>query len=273
MFNKRLKGRVIVGPGSEPLSQEMMKRPEQPTLISPELETQFWQRVRLRVEEKAREIMATSIREAEEIKARARKEGFEQGYKEGYAKGLKEGQEEGHAKGHAEGYTEGLAKGEEEARKEVENNFAKEMEELKEDLSTRIAHLLADIDGQKEKIWNEFKEELVLLTIVSVEKIFNITLNDHKKEILNSLFDQAMDQLEDKRELCIKVNPDDAEIMQEVLEKARAEYPQLDKWQLKADPAIELGGVILENEDSIINNTIDVRYAEVKKIVDQLDVE
>lgn len=92
MFNKRLKGRVIVGPGSEPLSQEMMKRPEQPTLISPELETQFWQRVRLRVEEKAREIMATSIREAEEIKARARKEGFEQGYKEGYAKGLKEGQ-------------------------------------------------------------------------------------------------------------------------------------------------------------------------------------
>jgi len=31
--------------------------------------------------------------------------------------------------------------------------------------------------------------------------------------------------------------------------------------------------VILENEDSIINNTIDVRYAEVKKIVDQLDVE
>ena len=126
--------------------------------------------------------MATSIREAEEIKARARKEGFEQGYKEGYAKGLKEGQEEGHAKGHAEGYTEGLAKGEEEARKEVENNFAKEMEELKEDLSTRIAHLLADIDGQKEKIWNEFKEELVLLTIVSVEKIFNITLNDHKKK-------------------------------------------------------------------------------------------
>ena len=73
--------------------------------------------------------------------------------------------------------------------------------------------------------------------------------------------------------MCIRAHPDDIEIMQEMLEKARAEYPQLDKWQLKPDPAIEQGGVILENENSIINNTIDVRYAEVKKIVDQLDVE
>ena len=250
------RGRIIIGLGSEPLSEETLKQTEQPVL-NPELEAQFWQRVRLRAEQKAREIIARAMEEAEGIKARAQEEGF----KEGYAKGLKEGQ--------AKGYSEGLTNGRAEAQKECENEF----EALKQEFSTQFGTLMRNIEEKKENFLQEYKEELVLLTKASVEKILHITLDENKEQILNNLFHQAMEQLEDKKKLCIRAHPDDIEIMQEMLEKARAEYPQLDKWQLKPDPAIEQGGVILENENSIINNTIDVRYAEVKKIVDQLDVE
>ena len=229
-------GRVIVGLETKLLSEVETKQFDQP-LLKPETEVQFWERVRLRAEQKAREIIAQAMEEAETIRNQARQEGL----------------------------AEGLAEGRAEADREIEN--------LKQEFGAQFSRLMASIQEEKSKIWQEYQEELVLLTKVAVEKVLGVTLAENKEQILANLFHQALEQIEKKKELLIKVNPDDAELMQEMLEKAKTAYPQLSKCQLKADPAIEQGGVILETKNSIVNNTIDARYGEVKKILDQLDVE
>jgi flagellar assembly protein FliH len=229
-------GRVIVGLESKLLSEIETNQFDQP-LLKPEIEVQFLERVRLRAEQKAREIIAQAMEEAETIRNQSRQEGL----------------------------AEGLAEGRAEADREIEN--------LKQEFGAQFSRLMASIQEEKSKIWQEYQEELVLLTKVAVEKVLGVTLAENKEQILANLFHQALEQIEKKKELLIKVNPDDAELMQEMLEKARAECPQLDRCQIQPDAAIEQGGVILETKNSIVNNTIDARYTEVKKILDQLDVE
>ncbi|WP_457570941.1 FliH/SctL family protein [Desulfovulcanus sp.] len=227
----RTGGRLIVGLQTKLVSEVQTKQANQP-FLSPEIEVQFWERVKVRAEQKAREIIARAMEEAKTIKSQARQEGF------------------------AEGRAEAIS----------------EIESVKQEFGEQFSKLMTSIQEEKSKIWQECQEDIILLTKAAVEKVLGVTLAENKEQILTNLFHQALEQIEEKKELLIKVNPNDAELMREVLEKAKTSYPQLGQCQVKSDPAIEQGGVILENKNSIVNNTIDARYAEVKKILDQLEL-
>ncbi|MBT8764284.1 hypothetical protein KFV02_10100 [Desulfohalobiaceae bacterium Ax17] len=231
-FSKPDSGKVIVGLQTRFLA-ELEARATDRSYLTPETEDKFWERVKARAQEKAREIIARAMQEAQGIREQAREEGLKQG----------------------------------------QAQAAREIEKVKQKLTDDFARVISQIEQEKCNIWQRFRQDLVLLTRAAVEKVLGLELEKNKEKVLENLLDQALELIESKEELVIRVNPDDTELLQGIMDKLRAKHPQLSLWQVKPDPQITQGGLVLENGKGMVDNTIEGRYAAVKKILDELSLD
>lgn len=203
------------------------------TAWSMEAEEEYLTRVRKRAQNAAKEILGQAMAEAERIKAQAREEG------------MREGQAQGEAR----------------------------VNELLEQTAGQCATVMRSLQDQGPSIWQSHRADLALLLRVMVEKAIAVELEAHRRESLTGLLDQAVDMIEAKRKLVVTVHPRDRELLEELVRRARTNDVRLEAWKIKDDPQIDPGGLILECDHGMVDNTIASRHAGLQEIVDQLTLE
>ncbi len=200
---------------------------------SMEAEEEYLVRVRTKAQAMAKDILTQAMEEAKQIKAQAMEEGF------------REGQAQGEA----------------------------QLNQVLEQAAGQCAVVIRSIEEKGRAVWETHRSDLVTLLHVMVEKVIAVELDAHRRESLANLLAQAVDMIDAKRKVVISVNPQDHGLLEDLLTLKKSDDDGLSAWKVKDDPRIEPGGLILECDHGMVDNTIASRQAGLREIVDQLTLE
>jgi flagellar assembly protein FliH len=198
-----------------------------------EAEEDYLERVRTKARDMAKEILTQAMVEAEALRKQAREQGCQEGHRKA----------------------------------------AEELKKITEQKGLECKALLESMRHAGESLWRSHRQDLTLLVQVMVEKILAVELESHRRESLVNLLDQAVDMMDVKRRVVITVHPRDQEMMGDLIRQARAGEGGLQGCKIKTDESIEPGGLLLECDHGMVDNTIAARRASLQDIVDQLTLE
>ncbi|MFO7727211.1 MAG: FliH/SctL family protein [Desulfonatronovibrio sp.] len=225
-------GRVIMGLRTRDLEEVNAESRQAIRIDTPETEARFLERVREKARQKASEIINQAMTEAKAIKHKAAEEGR----------------------------TQGMTKADQ------------EIQATRNELSSSIGKVISSLKNEKDKIRDEYRQDMVLVLRASVEKILGLEIQENRINILESLLDQSLDLAESNKKLTLTVSPDDEQILKELLENASEKHPVVEGCRVKSSAKIKKGGLILENGNGMVDNTLDSRYEQIKKIVEQVSL-
>jgi flagellar assembly protein FliH len=183
--------------------------------------------VRVKAAEKAREIVAQAEAEASAIRAEAR----------------------------AAGYADGIKQAE------------KELEEARASLGAAVSTVLAAIREEAPRLSAAWRDDLASLVRIAAEKAFAVTLSEERGEILKALYLQALRSLEDSRVITVRVNPEDAACVEDIISLGSAGHPAPESWRVTGDPSMSPGGLIVESSSSLADNSVESRVAAVNAVL------
>lgn len=196
-------------------------------------EAEYMGRVRERAVAKAAEILSEARVEAERLHQQAKEEGYAQGLAESKA----------------------------------------EVESFRAELGASVGAVIEAIEGQSSNIFDRYRSDLVDLTKLAVEKVLSTELSSDRAAGIDNLFKQAMEKLENRTSITVKVSPDDEAIVSDLVASAQLKYPDLKVWNVRADSSVTPGGLLLESQDSLIDNRIESRKEIIRNVLDSLELE
>ncbi len=157
-----------------------------------------------------------------------------------------------------EGYAEGL------------KNAEAELEDFRAAMGDSVSAVLSAIEGQASSISARWREELVAVLRLAVEKGVGIALSEDRAALLENCYVQAVSALENRRSLVIRVNSEDEPAIADIVAVTQARYPDLKAWSVKADANVTPGGLVVESDDSLADNRVEKRAALVNEILRDL---
>ena len=193
-------------------------------------EAAYLERVRQKAVGMATDIVDQARREAEDLRAQARDAG----------------------------YNEGMAQAEQ------------EIEDFQNAVGGSVQAVLAAIEGQCSSIFANWRDDLVVLLRIAAEKAVGMPLVDDKARLLEEVYTQAVAALENRRNLVIRVNPEDEPAIADIVALTQARFTDLKAWSVKSDPKIQPGGLIVESDDSLADNRMEKRAALVAEVLKSL---
>ena len=231
--DKPVTGRVFMGfssPGPSEVTVGELRERGRGPARDEKAEAEYQERVRERATLLAKDILIQALAEAEVLK----KDAIERG----------------------------LAEGKDQARAQMDKELAKQSEALAEALNA--------IREGGAALWDKHRQDIVTLTRLAVEKVLRIETSKAKEEILAGLLDQALETIDSQRDLVVRVHPDDEKLLEDLLGRAKTNHPALEQWRIKADPDLAQGGLILESDQGMVDNTLEKRRQSIEPILDQL---
>ncbi|QBL09865.1 flagellar assembly protein FliH [Rheinheimera sp. D18] len=167
-------------------------------------------------------------------------EGKEDGFSKGYAEGREQGQTDGFTQGQAEGKKQGLADGESE-------------------LTERLAQLSLMLDQLQQPLANvdtQVKQQLLQLSLAMAQAVIGVEVKTNEQVILQALSEAISSLPLDATQLLIKLNPADIAIIEQAYSK---DILTERGWQLRAEPAVEQGGCLVETSRSSVDRSLSQR--------------
>ena len=164
----------------------------------------------------------------------------------------------------ARAYEEGRAEGYTQASGEVEAQMA--------EAARTLGQLLEGLRGQGGKLLAHQSADVAQLIRLAVAKAIGCELAEQRAEALSGLLIEALELIDSKRSLTLTIAPQDRELVESLLERATEEYGDLGQVRINESERIQ-GGVILESEAGLVDNTPDTRLAEVQAVLDQLSLD
>ncbi len=192
--------------------------------------TEYKRRVRDKAAAMAKSILLEAQREARDLKKQAK------------------------AEGHREGRE--LAK--------------RELDLVREDMAGTLAGYLAAFQSAHGSLWKAQRQDIVSLIQLAVEKAIHLEMSSRNREILEHLLDQAVDALDSRQRLIVRVHPGDEDNMLALLRRARERHPDLGSWRVKTDPDLHAGGLLLESDHGLVDNSVETRLAWIREVLDHL---
>lgn len=201
-----------------------------PTAWTDKDEAEYLERVRTRAEQMACEIVAEARARAGQIQAQARDEGYEAGLAEAQS----------------------------------------ELDGFRAAMADSVAAVLGAIEGQCSHILEQWREEIVGIAGLAVERISALELSERRAEVLEKLLLEAVALLEKRRELVIRVNPDDAPVIEDIIRITRERFDDVQSWRVRADASVSSGGMVVESESSLAESRVESRIAAVDRVLSHL---
>ncbi len=187
------------------------------------------------------EVKPLTAEDIEQIRQAAFEEGFAQGKEEGFSKGYEEGREQGTADGLAHGQAEGKKQGLEQATEEIEQK------------KQELAVLLDQLQQPLLQLDQQVEQQLLQLCLAMAEAVIAVECKTNPQVILKTLSDATAVLPLQTEHIQIKLHPDDIAVIEQHFS---AEQLAERHWQLRADPAVERGGCLLETPLSSMDRSI-----------------
>lgn len=218
-------GTIFMGPN--PLHETTLAKVENSggaVAWNPATEIEYMERVREKAKEKAREILEKAQSDAQELREKARQEGYDEGMRQ--------------------------ASG--------------ELEEFRSGMSEAVSAVLSAIEGQRETLAAAWRNELVTLMRLSVEKIVNHELSENRVELMAALFDNAAARLGQSARNVVRVSPEDEPVVADIIASASSKIPA-GAFTVRADHTLAPGSLIVENDESMADNSLQGRRALIEE--------
>lgn len=141
-----------------------------------------------------------------------------------------------------------------------------ELREFRAELGQSLGRLLKALDAQRKRIADIWRDELVALAQTAAAAGSGFVLQKEHKAILRSLVIQAINQLENRASITVRVNPSDEASVADMFNAARECVPDLRQWIVQGDENIEPGGLIVESG----SGRVDLRRENFRSMVDNI---
>lgn len=240
----------------EPLRRERMQHQQQ---------EDYFDRVRAKAEERAREILGAAYAERQKVLEEARVEAHElnkrlthesaaikaQAQEErnqaqaelAQAQALRQEAQVLRENGQADGFQAGM------------DQSGQELKEFRAEIGQALGTVLHALDRQRHAICESWRDQLALLTQEAVTAGTGWVLEKEHKKILQSLVFEALNLLEDRATITLRVHPDDEETVSDMFMAARERVPELQQWVVNGDPSVGRGGLLAES----VSGSVDCR--------------
>lgn len=133
------------------------------------------------------------------------------------------------------------------------------------------ASIVSRIQEQCAVIFEAWRQELTALARETVETTTGLVLREEYAAILEQTLEQSVKAMEGRQSLRARVNPEDAELVQGMLGRVQAQLG-VERWDVQPDPAVEPGGIILENEAGRVDALPSTRRAIVEEVLARMGV-
>ncbi len=158
-------------------------------------------------------------------------------------------------------------------RRARDQGYLAGVQQGRQDQERRIEQLVHSLDREKEKILRAFRSDLVSLTRLAVEKTIKLELTQRRQECLAGLMDEALLLVDSQRKLRMACHPDDKAVLQDLLTAAAGKHPALANCRVRTDPSMEQGGVVVECENGMVDNSLTGRWSSVDSILEKLSLD
>lgn len=179
-------------------------------------------------EQQAVAVKQQAMQEAEILKQQASQQGYEEGYNQGHEAGTLQ------------------------ARQECAENF------------WGLYTITSAAFAVKKEIVNSAEKEILELATAVAEKVIRNKL-DLEPELMQNIIKGAIDQLQDKEEIKIIVNPALAQNLYDFAEELREKIRGIKTIKLTEDKTIPKDGVIVESPDSRIDGRVKTQLREITR--------
>lgn len=224
-------------------------------------EEDYFEKVRAKATSMASQILADARTNAEALMHEAQTqsqniltEAHTQGYNEGFAKG----HEEGSAKGYDEAYQRSL------------DETKEELDALRSNMADSVSAVVSAIEEQTDSIYESWRNDIVAVCKLAVEKISAVQLSEERATSLSALLSEAIATLKKDRRLVIFVNPEDEPVISDIIESTKAKYPDITTWDVRPNADITPGGLVMESEYSLAESLVESRQAAVNTVLSHL---
>lgn len=150
------------------------------------------------------------------------------------------------------GYQEGYNKGYEEGKQESEIIINEAVSIKKETVKS------------KEAMVESLEKDIIEIVISSCSKIIN-RLYDEDREVILSIIQKGLDNLNNSLKIIIKVSKDDYDFLQMYQNKINAMANSVDKIEVVTDKNLEKGGILIESPKGSIDVGINTQIKELEK--------
>ena len=190
----------------------------------------------------AREILANTAREADELRESASKQGFEAGFKRGYAAG--------NEKGHESALAEARSRFDDEQAQLVQtlHGLVDQYEQMKRDLSIAAKHDTLDFAFRVAK---------------RVTKLVGVLNRDAARANL----DVALQRVGSVIDITIRVHPTDLESIERFARGFQSRIGESTHISILGDESVSPGGCLLSTPDSDVDATLDTQIEQIAQLI------
>lgn len=158
----------------------------------------------------------------------------------------------------------------EEGKKLAEKEAYEKFSQEKNLLAQANAKILLSIHEQCITIFNSWRKDLVDILIEAVQRASGYLLENEKVNLFQSLLDQTVSGLLDKREYQVRVCSKEARMLTSLLQEMHKGIASTRRWNLISDDTLEEGSIIVESPSGLIQNDRAQRENFVNDILKQL---
>jgi len=196
-------------------------------------EDEYLERVRQRAQGQAKQIIAQAQAEAEEIKAAAYREGADR------------------------------------CRQEAEAALAAEQDKLE----NRFSQLMQSYQTEKDKLWQAHRQDIQELIRFAVEKVVGVEFQSRKQEILASLLDEALEELDSQAEVTVQVHEADEGVVREIVDQLGQAGSLRGTWTVRISREVSAGSLVLETREGRVDNSLQTRLEAVREILERIGLD
>ena len=200
----------------------------------------------LRANQKAEQLLVAAQAEADAMREQAKAEGM--------AEGLAAGKRDGVAQGKAEG----TAAGQNAA-------FAAEKTKLTDALAALTA-MTAAFDAERDRVIAQAESDVMPLALAIARKLTR-RLGEVDPAVFEGNVREAIRLISDPHDLRINVNPDQHELVNELLPRLQAEWPQMKHVAIVNDDAVVAGGCVVRTAGGEIDADLE---RQLNRLIEEL---
>lgn len=156
------------------------------------------------------------------------------------------------AAAHEEGYQSGL----------------QQLEAQKAAMDQRLAEIEADVQRQIAEFWTSIEPELLELAVEIGRKIVRHEFAENSDFVLATV-KAGLRQLRDRREVKIRVNPDDYKFMREHKEDLASSFDGVRSLELIEDRRVDRGGCVIESTNGHLDARTETQLGEVERALSE----
>ena len=145
-----------------------------------------------------------------------------------------------------------------------------ELEQFRAAMGTSVAGVLGAIRSQCGVIFEGWRQDMVELLKVCVEKGTGLVLEERHARVLEQMVMTAVRQLDDRRTITLRVHPEDEAAVADMVAAAKERIPNIGQWIVSGDAALEPGGLVAESQGGTVDSRLELHRELVENILQHL---